>query len=444
VEGAGAPSTTPLDAAEFETLMAPFAPFESAPCLAVAVSGGADSMALALLADWWANARGGAVTALIVDHRLRAESAREAQAVGRVLAARGIRHEILIRAGGLSPGNIEDVARRARYRLLESWCREHGVLHLLTAHHCDDQAETFLIRLARGSGLDGLAAMAAESARRDCRVLRPLLTVPRDRLRATAASFGVAVVADPMNEDPAFQRVRLRAARDLLAGEGLTTERLAATAERLARARAALATMVAGLLARAVRIDPLGFAMLDAAALGSAPEESRLRALAAVLATVGGAPYPPRFESLERLYRDLPGGLAGGRTLAGCRLMPKAKGVLVCREPAAVAGQIAAAPGTRLKWDSRFRVMVPEAVPAGLVLGALGAADAARIAAEGAGRNLPAAVRATLPGFFDAAGLAAVPVLGWVRAEVNAALGQPEIAVFAPSRPLSGDGFTVV
>ncbi|HZD25370.1 MAG TPA: tRNA lysidine(34) synthetase TilS, partial [Alphaproteobacteria bacterium] len=152
----------PLTAAEFAALMAPFAPFEATPALAVAVSGGADSLALALLADGWARRRGGVATALTVDHGLRPEAAAEARRVGRWLAARGIPHRILRWRGDKPATAVQAKARAARYALLADWCRRHGVLHLLTAHHRGDQAETVLMRLAHGSGVDGLAGMARQ------------------------------------------------------------------------------------------------------------------------------------------------------------------------------------------------------------------------------------------------------------------------------------------
>ncbi len=442
MEGAVGGPATPLRADEFDRLMAPFAPFEADPHLAVACSGGGDSMALAVLADGWARSRGGRVTALIVDHRLRPESAREAETAGRTLATHGIDHRVLACSERLPSSDLENAARRARYRLLEAWCEDNGVLHLLTAHHRDDQAETLLMRLARGSGLDGLAGIAPLSLRRTCRVLRPLLTVAPDRLRATLHERGIPYAEDPMNRDPAFQRVRLRAARSVLAAEGLSADRLAATASRLARARAALETLVVDLLARAVALYPLGYATVDGAALKAAPMEVGLRALAVILATVGGADYPVRLERLERLYRLLPDRLGGGRTLGGCQLAPKADAVLVCREPAAVAGGQPVAAGARLLWDGRFAIAVPADAPEGLSLGPLGAEGAARLAADASG--LPALVRATLPALFDGAGLLAVPSMGWRRPGAARALGSREIAVFAPSRPLGGHRLTVV
>ena len=444
MEGAVAGSMTPLTAAEFEQLMAPFAPFEAAPHLAVACSGGGDSMALAVLADRWARARGGTVTALIIDHRLRPESASEAASVGRTLAELGIVHHILVCGDAPPTGNLEDVARRARYRLLETWCADNGVLHLLTAHHRDDQAETLLMRLARGSGLDGLAGIAPVSIRRTCRVLRSLLTIPPERLRATLRDCGITPVEDPMNRDPAFQRARLRAAQTFLTEEGLSVARLAATATRLARARGALETMVTATLARAVALDPLGYARVDAAALKAAPAEVGLRALAAVLATMGGADYPVRLEQLERLYGSLPADIGGGQTLGGCQLVAKTDHVLICREPAAVTDRQVVPPGARLHWDRRFAIAVPADATTGLSVGPLGSDGAARLAAEDGDGGVPAVVRLTLPALSDADGLAAVPPLGWCRLGNDARLASGQIAVFAPLRPLSGFWVTVV
>ncbi|MEQ8968446.1 MAG: tRNA lysidine(34) synthetase TilS, partial [Azospirillaceae bacterium] len=191
--------------------MARFAPFEPAPRLAVGLSGGPDSTALVLLADAWARARGGSVLALIVDHGLRPESAGEAAAVADRMARLGIEARILTRAGPPPAAGVQAAARAARHALLQTACREYGILHLLLAHTLDDQAETVLLRLAAGSGPDGLAGMAAVREGREARVLRPLLGWPKTRLVALCREAGVATVADPGNRDPRFARPRLRA-----------------------------------------------------------------------------------------------------------------------------------------------------------------------------------------------------------------------------------------
>ena len=167
----------PLDAADFARLMAPFEPFEGAPVVAVAVSGGRDSLALALLAQEWAAARGGRIVGLIVDHALRPESAAEAAATASLLGRHGCEAEILRWSEAKPRAGLQEAARAARYRLLREACRRRGILHLLVAHHADDQAETVAMRAARQSGPDGLAGMSAAVELPEVRLLRPLLGV---------------------------------------------------------------------------------------------------------------------------------------------------------------------------------------------------------------------------------------------------------------------------
>jgi tRNA(Ile)-lysidine synthase len=440
----GIPSHTSLSDDEFAARLDGLGPFERAPRLAVAVSGGADSLALALLADAWARRHGGEIVALTVDHGLRPASAAEARQVGDWLGARGIAHRTLTWEGPHPASDIQAVARAARYRLLEAWCGAHGCLHLLTAHHREDRAETFWLRLARGSGLDGLAGISAVSERAECRVLRPLLDVPPERLRERLREDGQAWIEDPSNRNAGFARVRVRQARALLTAEGLSAERLGETLRHLGRARQALEAGTAGLLARAVTLHPAGFAWIDPEAIRRVESELGLRALAAVLATVGGAEYPPRLERLERLYDALGRDAQGrGRTLGGCCLVASAGAVLVCREPAAMEPPVALSPGGAFIWDGRFRVETEQACPAGLTVGALGQ-DRHDLPPEARRRlrMLPGPARPTLAVLRDQAGWAAIPALAWAREPVHF-LGIARIA-FRPSRALAPVGFTVV
>ena len=209
------PAASPLDETRFAALMAALGPFERRPRLAVAVSGGPDSLALCLLAERWAQARGGATVGLIVDHGLRPESAREAGQVAAWLSARGIAQQVLSWQGAKPASGIQAAARAARYELLCAWCRAAGVLHLLTAHHRDDQAETVALRQARGSGADGLAGIAPVRELAGLRLLRPLLTVPKAALTALLAAAGQPWLEDPSNRAAAFARARLRRDADL-------------------------------------------------------------------------------------------------------------------------------------------------------------------------------------------------------------------------------------
>jgi tRNA(Ile)-lysidine synthase len=423
--------------------MAPLGPFETRPALAVAVSGGADSMALCLLADAWVRARGGSVTALTVDHGLRIEAGAEARRVAGWLAPRGIAHQTLTWRPPPGVRNIQATARAARHALLRSWCRETGCLHLLTAHHLDDQAETFLLRLARGSGLDGLAAMAALRETAECRLVRPLLTVPRRRLVSCLRAAGQDWIEDPSNVDPRYARVRLRRGASLLADEGLSPSRLAATTQRLGRARVALEAEVGRVLARAVWLHPGGFARLDPVGLFSTSPEIALRALAQLIATIGGADHTPRLDRLERLGEALAHPLAAGRTLGGCRFLPWRGTVLVCREPAAVAPALPLPPGVTAHWDRRFTARLAAWAPSGLTIGPLGNLYGDPALKKAAAR-LPGVVRSSLPAICDLVGIAAVPHLHYVRSGREGIANDIVALSFRPDRSLTGPGFTVV
>lgn len=296
--------------------MAPFEPFEAAPVLAVAVSGGRDSLALALLARAWAVGRGGSVIALIVDHGLRAESAGEATTTLGVLRQQGIEGVILRWSGAKPRSAVQEAARAARYRLLREECRRRGILHLLLAHHADDQAETVTMRAARGSGPDGLAGMAALVEQPDVRLLRPLLRVPRTCLTATLLERGVRWLDDPSNADPRFERARLRSGqRGLTAAPAGDEER---TQRERDLAQAAVET---------VEFLPEGALAIDRAAYGRLGRDLRARLLSRLVQAVGGGEHPPRRDRLEKAVLRLCEPAARGKsgrsqdfTLLGCRL----------------------------------------------------------------------------------------------------------------------------
>jgi tRNA(Ile)-lysidine synthase len=313
----------PLAAADFAPLMARFAPFEARPQLAVAVSGGRDSLALALLAHDWASAQGGRVVALIVDHGLRAESAAEAETTRARLAKLGIAAEILVWAGTKPQSRLQQAAREARYGLLREACRRHGILHLLAAHHAQDQVETVRMRADRGSGQDGLAGIAALVEWREARLLRPLLGVARERITATLVERGVAWIEDPSNQDLRFERARLRQ-------QGIVAP-VADCGETRAEREAVLAQ--AGVAALEVEeVDGQGVA-LDRSTFAEIDEEVGARLLARVVQAVAGNDYPPRRERLLRAARRLTKEAARGKsgksqdfTLSQCRLVLRQAG----------------------------------------------------------------------------------------------------------------------
>ncbi len=360
----------PVTRDEFAGLMAPLGPWGHGRAFAVAVSGGADSLCLAWLAASWGDAR-----ALVVDHGLRPESAAEAATAAAVLAGFGMPARTL-RLHGLARGPaLAERARRARYAALLAACADAGLSDLLLGHHAADQAETVLMRRLSGSGADGLAGMAPLSARGPCRLLRPLLAIPSDRLRVTLRQAGLAWIEDPSNRDSAALRTRLRL-RLAASGE---TPALLADAQAHALRRRAAESATAAALARIAVFRPEGFAVLS-------PGPWPPAALSAALRTVGGRAYPPDPRGVARLAASpQPATLGGVRLLPAGRLGP---GWLLVREAAAMAPPIAANAGTT--WDARFRI-AGQGNPT-LTLGALGP-DAGRGSRDG----LPAAVRATLP-----------------------------------------------
>jgi tRNA(Ile)-lysidine synthase len=289
--------------------------------VAVAVSGGGDSMALALLLQEWAPGR---VVAFTVDHGLRPGSRDEAGQVHAGLSARGIEHHILSWEGEKPATHIQEEARAARYRLLLGACRARGIETLALAHNIEDQAETFWMRLAHGSGLDGLAGMAREREEGGVTLIRPLLGFSREALRETCRARGVQWIEDPSNKNEKFLRPRLRGFEAELAAEGLTPERLVKTMQKLDSARAALEEISARAFSACASTAD-GSGALDTAAWMEWPREIRLRVLASLLQAVRPQEYPPRSEALGLLCDALENKDFRGRTLAGCEISPAGK-----------------------------------------------------------------------------------------------------------------------
>ena len=250
--------------------------------------------------------------------------------------------------GWTGRGNLQAAARDARASLLADWARDAGLVAIALGHTRNDQAETVLLRLARGSGVDGLSGMAPRSQRLGMVWLRPLLDIDRAALRAWLADNGIGWTDDPSNADPRFDRVRARAALAALAPLGLDAAGLAATAARLADARLVLEDAARALAAEALTADRCGAIHLRLALMRAARPETALRLLGAALAAVAGAPYPPRRAALEALWAT-----AGvpRASLHGCLVGQRRGALWIAREPAAFAE-------TAPLWDNRWRLRV--------------------------------------------------------------------------------------
>jgi tRNA(Ile)-lysidine synthase len=350
-------SDGPITAREADALLAPLAAFDA---VALAVSGGSDSIALMTLAAEWATSLAAPprLVVLTVDHGLRAGSADEARRVVGWAAARGLPAQILTWTGAKPATGIQAAAREARYRLMRHWCDDHGFGPLVTAHTLDDQAETVLMRLARGSGVEGLGAMPAETLE-PWHVLRPLLSVPRARLLATLAVRGQPAIDDPSNRDTAFERVRTRALLAHLAEAGLSGRHIALAAARLRRANAALEGAVQAAERALLAVTPEGAGTLERTGFAALPEEIRIRLVGRAVARFGGCPTPLRLAAVEALEGWISGGSGLARTLAGCRLVRHKAALLFGREPGRLSPlPVALAPGATTIWDRRFVIAV--------------------------------------------------------------------------------------
>ena len=316
-----------------------FADWKAVPAIVLAVSGGPDSVALMWLAARWRNAltRGPRLVAVTIDHGLRPEAAREARDVKRLARSLDLPHRTMRWTGPKPATGLPAAARAARYRLLAKAAQTCGATHIFTAHTRDDQAETLLMRMLRGSGIVGLAAMARQSERDGVVLARPFLNVSKSQLVATLRKAKVGFADDPTNRDTSFTRPRLRAMLPTLAAEGGDSRNLARLAARLARANAAVEVLVDGAerylalrdrgaspahhRAKTSENKPSDNKTFDASAFAAMPEEIRLRLLLRAIDRFGHE-RPAELGKVEALLAALDRAIAAGQpklkqTLAG-------------------------------------------------------------------------------------------------------------------------------
>ena len=435
---------------KFTRLIEPTGPYEAAPVVCVAVSGGGDSMALVLLLDRWARSRGGRVIGLCVDHQLRAGSDDEARQVGSWLSRRHIEHHILTWRDSNGARALQENARIARYDLMEQWCRDHGILHLFLAHNAEDQAETFLMRLNKGSGPDGLSAMSAVTERQHCRFVRPLLSVSGELLRGFLKDQGQDWIEDPSNQDPRFERIRWRR---MMTEQNLSTDGFCQAAGRYGRVRTVLDGEVARLSAKCVSVHPAGFIRLHRESWFAAPAELSERVLARSLMVVGGAVYPPRRRKLEHLMETVRGRQKTTRTLAGCVIEYAGDYILVSRELRSLPGPLPVDVGMRLTWDRRFCLNITGVARQSSAplfvqpLGEQGDREVRSLDPLSGSIIIPRTARLSVPALVDADGILCVPHLAYSRPSENRQQGPNDAQInemaFRSLNSLSGSGYFV-
>ena len=346
---------TGLPAEDVDRYFSRLSPFSN---LALAVSGGADSLCLMVLFSEWKDRVDwpGSAEVIVVDHGLRAESADEAQFVVKCAEEAGLLAKSLRWEGEKPASNIQDAARRARYRLISERTAETGAEILLLGHHLDDQAETFLDRLSRGSGLYGLGAMSADETNgpEGLRLFRPFLEVPKKRLEASLREREQDWCTDPSNSDAKYKRSRLRRIMSLLEDEGLTAERIADAAGHLRRSREALETVIAGLAAENLVEHPAGPARLERKTFCAVEEDLRLRLLSLIVGRVTGQHPRIRLQKLQALDEAFRSGDMVRHTLAGTLIQADAATIWFWREPGRRPPEVLVDPAGEGIWDHRF------------------------------------------------------------------------------------------
>jgi tRNA(Ile)-lysidine synthase len=342
----------------FEDFMAALGPFEDQPHVAVALSGGADSLCLTLYLNEWLKARGGRLTALTVDHKLRTESTAEAQIVAKIMHDWGIEHHILVWEGAKPKTGIQARARDARYGLLADYCRKHHILHLCLAHHLDDQVETYYLRKARGSTPRGLACMSSIIQRHNHRILRPFLQVSRNQIEASLKAKGIAHwVNDPSNQDQKYSRVAIRQTITKPEVDYAVSEIQRNAYDRIAIEEKAKLHALQNII-----LSHFGYASFDYKQFMQAEDNVIDLCLLNLLQCIGGLIYPPRLKNFEVFKDKLK--TEPKLTFASCLVENINGKVFIFREgrnlPKALNGRIC------LLWDNRF--WIDSNLPAGFVL----------------------------------------------------------------------------
>ena len=424
--------------------------------LLLAVSGGVDSMALMhIVAQSVGAAKRAHILVATVDHALRASSAEEARFVQAEAERIGLEHVTLVWQGAKPTTGIQESARAARYQLLADVYHDQFFAEkaLVTAHTLDDQAETVLMRLARGSGVAGLSGMSSFDLLHILRnrhgpigVHRPFLEIPKSRLVATMRSRGYRWIEDPSNDNPAFERVRIRKAMPMLAALGITPEAIARSARRICSANHAIreATLRALQDPTLVRIDPLGYVDIDRAVWNfgnSLSEAVVLRVLAAVIRRVGGLERPLSLQSLEAVARELSlhsdqrhaGAFA--TTLGRTKISWLDKCVRIQREVGRnEPPPLRLVPGQQASWDNRYDVYVEADAGRSLEVRPLGAAGLEQLRQQGhAPPGEAADILHAVPSFWDGNVLVAAPTVAWAWSKLDNATAEPHITALEAS-----------
>ena len=374
--------------------------------LAVAVSGGADSLALLLLAHELAQKKGSHVVALTVDHQLRTESTEEAHQVKQWAQDLGIQHVILDWVGDKPQSRLQESARKMRYALLTNWCKQNHMSALLLGHHQQDQEETFWLRLSAGSGLEGLAGMNKRTIKEDITCLRPLLDFSKERLQATLLDRSQAWIEDPSNHKPHFFRGRLR---NFLQEEGLSASRLLQVMGKLRRDGDFIQLSLQMALKDMVFVHEGGYLTVNKRAFEGLHPAIGNRLLSALIQWFSDKDYAPRLVQIAGIRDKIQKGTSF--TAGGIYWSFSLEEIKLYREKRAVTHRIPlCALHEQTLWDQRFWLdpQLTTSVPNTGEIGPLGAAS---FETKEINTLIPKYVWPTLPALWNEGKVVAIPHL---------------------------------
>ena len=304
--------------------------------IAVAVSGGPDSMFLCSTLNKWAQEKNCTITALIVDHKLRPESTKEAGMVSDTLSSYGINCKILTWEHNGISSNVQAKARAARYKLLTTYCKEHAIEHLFLGHTLDDQAETIMMRIFRGTGIDGLRGIAEKSLKNGVHILRPLLHIRKHQILDSLAKQNISYVIDPSNSNDKFDRIKVRkilSMVDELYHESQAQDifhRFNLLASNCSRSFSYISKRVESAINKYVSINKqYNFAIINPSAL-KLHSEVKLRLFASVLESIAKPKTSIRLKSLLLLIESIETNKV--MTLAGCEIHLRKEGIIIFEE----------------------------------------------------------------------------------------------------------------
>lgn len=411
-------SVTPISDDEFAKILQSYS-LPKHSHLAVAVSGGADSMCLLLLLHRWCKRYQHKLTALTVDHGLRKEAKQEAEQVKAWCNSLEIDHQTLTWEGDIPTSNIQAEARKIRYTLLETYCTDHRIHSVFLGHHHQDQAETVLLSLMRGGSVGALSGMKYSSFMSEITLLRPLLSFSKQRILATLTNLNQSHIEDPSNDDSRFMRVSIRQFLNTLDRKDEIITHINKSASHMQRLDDFISLNVIKAEKECVTLHPFGFSAIDKHRYFEQHTEIGLRLLARQLCLISGESQPPRFEELERLYLALKSAIYSAMTLHGCLIkhgtaQHNQHQVFIIRETNALP--VDTAFRSPLVFDKRFKCFHPEEYEdhSEFTVGALGIAGWLSVKDAIKVEKLPKEVFYALPALKHLEKVVAVPHISFV------------------------------